>query len=103
MRLSDSLILENILVSPFSNISKEDKRKASAQKRRRRKKMTIIPSFDESATKSAFRRKLPQVCQVWSKFPSCQSNRLSHYLFAIIIAKNLSFVNPIIWTRRRIV
>jgi len=50
------------------------------------KKMTIIPSFDEPATKSAFRRKLPQVCQVCGKFPNCRSNRLSHYLLAIIIS-----------------
>ena len=52
---------------------------------------------DESATKSAYCRKLPQVCQVRSKFPNCRSNRLSHYLFAYIIPqgkrKTIFFVN----------
>ena len=84
MRLSDSLILENISVSPFCRLAKRTKEKhlhISADA----KKMTILPSFDESATKSAFCRKLPQVCQVRGKFPNCRSNCLSHYLLALII------------------
>ena len=83
------------MVSPFSiiSISKKDKRKSICTKAQTPKKMTIIPSVDESATKSAFRRKLPQVCQFYGKFPSCLSNRLSHYLLAVIISYFSLIVN----------
>ena len=57
-------------------ISKKDKRKAPAHIVADAKKATILPPADESATVSAFCRKLPQVCQVCGKFPDCQSNRL---------------------------
>ena len=53
---------------------------------RRRRNDDNYPVGDESATKSAYCRKLLQVCQVRSKFPNCQSNRLSHYLLAYIIS-----------------
>ena len=63
--------------------------------------MTTIPSFDESATKSAFRWKLPQVCQVCGKFPNCHSNCLSHYLlvfiipyFSLIVNRSSLFIAP---------
>ncbi|MBQ6824652.1 MAG: hypothetical protein IJP27_08350, partial [Clostridia bacterium] len=39
-------------------------------------KATITPYANESATISAFCRKLPQVCQARGKFPDYQSNRL---------------------------
>ena len=52
MRPSDSLILENILVSPFGGLAKRTKEKHLHESADAEKKMTIIPSFDESATKS---------------------------------------------------
>ena len=49
--LSDSLSLENISVSPFGGLAKRTKEK-HLHESVDAEKMTIIPSFDESATKS---------------------------------------------------
>ena len=59
----------------FLILSKRTKEKASAQTRRCQSQDND-PVIDESATISAFCRKLPQVCQVCGKIPDCQSNRL---------------------------
>ena len=43
---------------------------------RRRRNDDNYPATDESATKSASRRKIPQVCQFYSMFPICQTAKL---------------------------
>ena len=53
MLLSDILSLENITLTPLLNISKKDKRKASAKNRRCQNKDNY-PVAHESATISAF-------------------------------------------------
>ncbi len=59
--------------------------------------MTTIPSFDESATKSASCRKIPQVCQFCSMFPICLTAKLKslftcNYYIIIITKKQRYFV-----------
>ena len=43
---------------------------------RRRRNHDNYPVGDESATKSASCRKIPQVCQFYSMFPICQTAKL---------------------------
>ena len=65
---------------------------------RRRRNDDNYPVGDESATKSAYCRKLPQVCQVRSKFPICQTAKLKSlftclYYITPLRKKQYFFVN----------
>ena len=65
---------------------------------RRRRNHDNYPVGDESATKSASCRKIPQVCQFYSMFPIAKRQSLSRYLLAYIVShlfikNNIFFVN----------
>ena len=64
---------------------------------RRRRNDDNYPINDESATKSASCRKIPQVCQFYSMFPICQTAKLKSlftYLYYITpLRKKQYFLN----------
>ena len=65
---------------------------------RRRRNHDNYPVGDESATKSASCRKIPQVCQFYSMFPICQTAKLKSlftclYCITPLHKKQYFFVN----------
>ena len=65
---------------------------------RRRRNHDNYPVGDESATKSASCRKIPQVCQFYSMFPICQTAKLKSlftclYCITFFDSKQYFFVN----------
>ena len=65
---------------------------------RRRRNDDNYPINDESATKSASCRKIPQVCQFYSMFPICQTAKLKSlftclYCITPLHKKQYFFVN----------